>query len=60
MKDLGDASFILGIKLMRDRKNKRLALSQASFIEKILARFNMQNSKKVSMPSRHGVHLSQD
>ena len=58
MKDLGDASYILGIKLMQDCKNKRLALSQASFIEKILAHFNMQNSKKMSMPFRHGVHLS--
>ena len=36
MKDLGDASYVLGIKLMRDRKNRRLALSQALYIEKIL------------------------
>ena len=49
-----------GLSFLRDHKNKRLALSQASFIEKILAYFNMQNSKKVSMPSRHGIHLSQD
>ena len=60
MKDLGDASYVLGIKLMRDCKNKRLALSQASYIEKILVQFNMQNSKKVSLPSRHGVYLSWD
>ena len=60
MKDLGDVSYVLSIKLMRDRKNRRLALSQASYIEKILVRFNMQNSKKVSLPSRHGVYLSRD
>ena len=58
MKDLGDASYVLGIKLMRDRKNRRLALSQASYVEKILVWFNMQNFKKVSLPSRHGVYLS--
>ena len=60
MKDLGDASYVLGIKLMRDCKNRRLALSHASYIEKILVRFNIQNSKKVSLPSRHGVRLSRD
>ena len=53
MKVLGDASYVLGIKLMRDRKNRSLALSQASYIKKILVQFNMQNSKKVSFPSRH-------
>ena len=60
MKDLGDASYVLGIKLMRDRKNRRLALSQALYLEKILVRFNMQNSKKVLLPSRHRVYISRD
>ncbi|KAK6149390.1 hypothetical protein DH2020_016915 [Rehmannia glutinosa] len=53
MKDLGEANYILGIKLLRDRKNKLLALSQASYIDKILAKFNMENSKKGSLPFRH-------
>ncbi|KAH7575610.1 hypothetical protein JRO89_XS02G0162300 [Xanthoceras sorbifolium] len=47
MKDLGEASYVLGIQLIRDRKNKPSALSQASYIDKILVRFSMQNSKKV-------------
>ncbi|KAH9651080.1 hypothetical protein KPL70_026615 [Citrus sinensis] len=33
--------------LLRDRKNKTLALSQAVYIDKILARFSMENSKTV-------------
>ena len=37
---------ILGIKLWRERKNRMLGLSQAGYIDKILARFIMQNSKK--------------
>ncbi|WRX23197.1 Integrase [Theobroma cacao] len=41
MKDLGEASYVLGIKLIRDRKNKQIALSQASYIDKILAKFAM-------------------
>ena len=44
MKDLGEASYVLGIQIIRDRKNKLLALSQASYIDKILVRFVMQNS----------------
>ena len=59
MKDLGEANYILGIKLLRDRK-KVLALSQALYIDKILARFSMENSKKGTLPFRHGVHLSKE
>ena len=46
MKDLGDANYILGIKLLQDRKNRMLALSQPSYIDKIVARFGMENSRK--------------
>ena len=58
MKDLGEASYILGIRLIRDHKNKLLALSQALYIDKMLVRYSMQNSKKGNLPSRHGVVLS--
>ena len=33
MKDLGEASHILGIKLLRDRQKRMLGLSQASYID---------------------------
>ena len=35
-----------------------LALSQASYIDKIVARFGMENSKKGLLPFRHGINLS--
>ena len=60
MKDLGEANYILGIKLWQDRKNRMLGLSQAGYIDKILARFSMQNSKKGLLPFRHGVPLFDD
>ena len=60
MKDLGEANFILGIKLWRDRKNRILGLSQSRYIDKILERFSMQNSKKGLLPFRHEVPLSDD
>ena len=60
MKDLGEASHILGIKLLRDRKKRMLGLSQATYIDQILARFSMQDSKKGFLPFRHGITLSKD
>ena len=60
MKDLGEANYILGIKLWRDRKNRMLGLSQARYIDKTLARFSMQNSMKGLLFFRHGVALSDD
>ena len=41
MKDLGEASYVFGIRIFRDRKNKMLVLSQASYIEKILEKYSM-------------------
>ena len=58
MKDLGEASHILGIKFMRDRQKRMLGLSQASYIDEILARFSMQDSKKEFVPFRVGSSLS--
>ena len=60
MKDLGEASHILGIKLLRDRKQSMLGLSQATYIDQILAHFSMQDSKKGFLPFRHGITLSKD
>jgi hypothetical protein len=41
MKDLGVASYVLGIEIHRDRGNEVLGLSQKSYIEKVLKKFNM-------------------
>ena len=60
MKDLGEVNYILRIKLWRDQENRMLGLSQAGYIDKILARFSMQNSKKGYFPFRHGVPLPDD
>ena len=60
VKDLGETSFILGIKLWQDRKNRMLSLSQARYIDKVLERFSLQNSKKGLLPFRSGVSLFDD
>jgi hypothetical protein len=59
MKDFGEASYVLGIQILRDRKNKQIALNQTSYIDKILARFSMENFKKGLLPFRHEIQLSQ-
>ena len=58
MKDLGEANYIIGIKLLPDRKNRVLALSQVSYIAKIVAKFGMENSKKGLLLFRHRIRLS--
>ena len=37
-----------------------LRLSQMAYIEKMLEKFNMQGSKKGSLPISHGTKLSKD
>jgi hypothetical protein len=41
MKDLGKAYYVLGIEIHRDRRKGVLGLSQKSYIEKVLKKFNM-------------------
>ena len=41
MKDLGEASYVLGIEIQRDRSQGLLGLSQKNYIQKVLKRFNM-------------------
>ncbi|KAL0284522.1 UNVERIFIED_CONTAM: Retrovirus-related Pol polyprotein from transposon TNT 1-94 [Sesamum radiatum] len=58
MKDIGEASYILGIKIYRDRSRRMLGLTQSSYIEKVLKRFKMEHLKRGILPMRHGIKLS--
>ncbi|KAL0413351.1 UNVERIFIED_CONTAM: Retrovirus-related Pol polyprotein from transposon TNT 1-94 [Sesamum radiatum] len=58
MKDIGEASYILGIKIYKDRSRRMLGLIQSSYIEKVLKRFKMEHSKRGFLPMRHGIKLS--
>jgi hypothetical protein len=58
IKDLGEAATILSIKIYRDRSKRLIGLSQDAYIDKILNRFNMQDSKKGFLPMSHGITLS--
>ena len=50
MKDLGPAKQMLGMRITRDRKAKKLWLSQEKYVERVLERFNMKYAKSVSTP----------
>ena len=43
MKDMGEASYDIGIKIHRERSRGILGLSQETYINKVLERFNMKN-----------------
>src|SRR3954467_13345763 len=58
MKDLGEGTYILGIKIYRDRSRRLIGLSQGMYIDKVLKRFNMHEAKKGFLPTSHGIHLS--
>ena len=42
MKDLGEASYVLGIQILHDKPSDIMRLSQLTYIESILKRFNMK------------------
>ena len=58
MKDLGEAFYILGIKIYRDRSKKMLGLSQSMYIDLVLKMFDMKGSKIGYLPIGHGIQLS--
>ncbi|GAV67226.1 zf-CCHC domain-containing protein/rve domain-containing protein/RVT_2 domain-containing protein/gag_pre-integrs domain-containing protein/UBN2_2 domain-containing protein, partial [Cephalotus follicularis] len=60
MKDMGEASYVLGVKIIRDRSKRFLGLSQETYIKKIIERFRMHNSKPVDTPMEKGSTLSLD
>ena len=50
MKDLGEPEIFLGMRIIRDRPNKTLALKQTEYTEKILERFNITECKTQRIP----------
>jgi hypothetical protein len=50
MEDLGEVTYILGIKIYRYRSKTLIGLSQDAYIDKIFNQFNMQDSKKGFLP----------
>ncbi|RVW89466.1 Retrovirus-related Pol polyprotein from transposon TNT 1-94 [Vitis vinifera] len=60
MKDLGAAKQILGMRIIRDKANGTLKLSQSEYVKKVLSRFNMNEAKPVSTPLGSHFKLSKE
>ena len=58
MKDLGEAAYILGIKIYRDRSRRLIAPSQSTYLDKVLKKSEMDQAKKGFLHVLQGVKLS--
>nr|GEX17374.1 hypothetical protein [Tanacetum cinerariifolium] len=58
IKDLGEAAYILRIKIYRDRSKLLIGLCQSAYIEKILKKYFMKNSKRGTIPMQEKLKLS--
>ena len=60
MKDLGVAKQILGMRIIRDKANGTLKLSQSEYVKKVLSKFNMNEAKPMSTPLGSHFKLNQE
>ena len=60
MKDFGEATYVLGIRIYRDISRTLFGLSQSMYIDTTIKRFGMENSKKGFILMRYGVQISRE
>ena len=58
IKDMGAATYVLGIRISGNRNLKSLYLDQEKYLEKILKGFNMDKCKPLSIHVSKCQHLS--
>jgi hypothetical protein len=56
MEDLGEAAFILGIEIKRDRSARTLSIGQPAYISSVLQRHRMADCKPISTPMDRNNH----
>ena len=56
--DLGPIHWLLGIKVTRDCKARTISLSQESFINTIIRRFNLEEAKTIPFPIYPTIYYS--
>ena len=54
----GEAKWVLGMLIERDRSAQTVSISQEAFINSILARFNLADATILSTPLAPGTQLS--
>ena len=58
MKDMDEASYVIGIKIHRESSRGILGLSQETYINKVLERFQMKNCSPSPAPIMKGDRFS--
>nr|GEV06488.1 hypothetical protein [Tanacetum cinerariifolium] len=58
MKDLGEAAFIIGIKIYKFMSKRLIGLGQNAYMDKILKRYKMDNSKRGHIPMQERLDLN--
>jgi transposase InsO family protein len=58
MTDLGEAEYVLGLQLTRNRRARTLSLSQSDYIRRLLERYGMSECNKAPTPLPTGLRLS--
>ena len=58
MKVMGDAFYVIGIKIHRDKFQRILGLSQETYVNKVLERFQMKNCSPSIAPIVKGDRLN--
>ena len=53
--DLGPAAYYLGVRIIRDRPNRLIYLSQGHYILEVLKSFNMTDCKPIKIPIQPGI-----
>jgi len=60
MKDMGEAKYVLGMEIVKNRTKKLLGMYQEAYIKRVLESFRMHYSKPVDTPVEKGLTLSLD
>ena len=60
MKNMGDVSYVIGIKIHKDRSLGVLGLSKEAYINKVLERFRMENYSPTVAPIVRGDKFNLD
>lgn len=58
MKDMGEASSVLGIRVQRNRRLGTISIDQSHYVKEIVRRFDMHDCNAVSTPMDHNQRLS--
>lgn len=59
MTDMGEAHYILGLKITRNRSARQLSLSQQEYVRRVVERYGMTSCNPASTPLTTGTVLSQ-